>query len=195
MCRTPLQGTCLLFLHIVPMMAALAMQPHKEQDERTTRLGSLDFALLVAWWLYLYLFAVIPWQYAHSDVIKFGNSFNALYLTEKMAFLAGLVVLWWNSNRAWKTVYAHLFGASLAYSFSSYFANWAIDRNIYYSGSLYDIPLVVSMAWFTFAGVTALHLAPQQQHGGPQREPWSLGGAVGNDCDLLVAVVRGVVAV
>jgi len=62
-------------------------------------------------------------------------------------------------------VYAHLFGASLTYSFSSYFANWAIDRNIYYSGSLYDIPLVVSMAWFTFAGVTALHLAPPQQPG------------------------------
>lgn len=161
----PFVGDVVLFLHIVPMMAALAMQPHKEQDERTTRLGSLDFALLLAWWLYLYLFAVIPWQYAFSDATKNGNSFNALYLTEKMAFLAGLVVLWWNSNRSWKTVYAHLFGASLTYSFSSYFVNWAIDRNIYYSGSLYDIPLVVSMAWFTFAGVTALHLAPPQQPG------------------------------
>src|SRR5437762_1362353 len=35
-------GDVILFLHIVPMMAALVLQPHAEQDERTTRLGSLD---------------------------------------------------------------------------------------------------------------------------------------------------------
>src|ERR1700747_3713883 len=53
-------GDVILFLHIVPMMAPLVLQPHAEQDERTTRLGSLDFALLLVWWLYLYVFAVIP---------------------------------------------------------------------------------------------------------------------------------------
>src|SRR5437588_361380 len=34
-------GDVILFLHIVPMMAALVLQPHAEQDERTTRLGLL----------------------------------------------------------------------------------------------------------------------------------------------------------
>src|SRR5207253_4464549 len=61
-------GDVILFLHIVPMMAALVLQPHAEQDERTTRLGSLDFSLLLVWWLYLYVFAVIPWQYAVTNV-------------------------------------------------------------------------------------------------------------------------------
>ena len=61
----PFGGDVVLFLHLVPMTAALAMQPHMEPNDRTTRLGTLDFALLLVWWLYLYLFAVIPWQYVH----------------------------------------------------------------------------------------------------------------------------------
>src|SRR5438094_9259339 len=52
-------GDVILFLHIVPMMAALVFQPHAEQDERTTRMGSLAFSLLLVWCLYLYLFARI----------------------------------------------------------------------------------------------------------------------------------------
>src|SRR2546426_758951 len=88
----PFVGDVILFLHIVPMMAALAMQPHVEQDDRTTRLGSLDFALLLIWWLYLYLFAVVPWQYASNNETIFEHNLNILYLTEKMAFLAGPVL-------------------------------------------------------------------------------------------------------
>ena len=159
----PFVGDIILFLHIVPMMAALAMQPHVEQDDRTTRLGSLDFALLLIWWLYLYLFAVIPWQYASNNETIFEHNLNILYLTEKMVFLAGLVLLWSRSRGPWKTIYAHWFGASLTYALSSYVANWAIERHIYNSGSLYDVPLVASMAWVTGIGVLALNLAPKQQ--------------------------------
>jgi signal transduction histidine kinase len=159
----PFVGDVVLFLHIVPMMAALAMQPHVEQDDRTTRLGSLDFALLLIWWLYLYLFAVIPWQYVSVNETMFEHNLNILYLTEKMVFLAGLVLLWLRSQGPWKTVYAHWFGASLTYALSSYVANWAIERHIYHSGSLYDVPLVASMAWISGIGILALSLAPQQQ--------------------------------
>ena len=31
--------------------------------------------------------------------------------------------------------------------------NWAIGRQVYYSGSLYDIPLVAAMAWLTWIGL------------------------------------------
>jgi signal transduction histidine kinase len=134
-----------------------------EQDERTTRLGSLDFALLLIWWVALYFFAVIPWQYAHTNETTYEHSLNVLYLTEKMVFLGGLAVLWWRSQASWRTIYAQWFGACLTYALSSYIANWAIERNIYYSGSLYDIPLVASMAWVTGIGVLGLDLAPKQQ--------------------------------
>jgi signal transduction histidine kinase len=160
---TPFVGDVVLFLHIVPMMAALALQPHVEQDDRTARLGSLDFALLLIWWLYLYLFAVIPWQYAHTNAATYEHAINVLYLTEKMVFLAGLAVVWSRSKGAWRTIYAHWFGASLVYALSSYVANWGIERNTYYSGSLYDVPLVASMAWVIGVGLLASDLSPTQQ--------------------------------
>jgi signal transduction histidine kinase len=159
----PFVGDVVLFLHIVPMMGALALQPHAEQDERTTRLGSLDFALLLMWWLYLYLYSVIPWQYVHNNETVYEHSLNVLYLTEKLVFLGGLALLWLRGRGSWRTIYAHWFGASLTYALSSYVANWAIERNVYYSGSLYDVPLVVSMAWVTGVGLLAFHSSPDQQ--------------------------------
>src|SRR5271154_1463932 len=143
----PFGGDVVLFLHLVPMTAALALQPHVRQDERTTRLGTLDFALLLVWWLYLYLFAVIPWQYVHPYEPSYDHNLNVLYLTEEIVFLAGLGVLWFRSQGSWRTIYANWFGAGLTYSLSSYVVNWAIARKIYHTGSLYDVPLAVAMAW------------------------------------------------
>jgi hypothetical protein len=37
-------GDIVLFLHIVPLMAALALRPHAPQDEYAARLRHLDFA-------------------------------------------------------------------------------------------------------------------------------------------------------
>jgi signal transduction histidine kinase len=159
----PFSGDVVLFLHIVPMTAALALQPHVQQDERTTRLGTLDFALLLIWWLYLYLFAVIPWQYVQPFEPNYDHNLNILYLTEKLVFLGGVAILWLRSRGSWRVIYANWFGAGLTYSLSSYIANWAIERKIYHSGSLYDVPLAVSMAWVTAIGILAFHSSSKQQ--------------------------------
>jgi signal transduction histidine kinase len=156
-------GDVILFLHIVPMMAALVLQPHAEQDERTTRLGSLDFALLLVWWLYLYVFAVVPWQYATTNVAIYQHNLNSLYLAEKIVFLGALSGVWLRSSGVWKLIYANLFGANLTYALSSYLVIWAIEKHAYYSGSLYDIPLVASMAWVAIVGILTLDQAPKQQ--------------------------------
>ena len=42
---------------------------------------------------------------------------------------------------------------SFSYAAGSALANWAIDRNVYYSGSIYDIPLACAMAWLTWIGL------------------------------------------
>jgi signal transduction histidine kinase len=159
----PFVGDVILFLHIVPMMAALALQPHIEQDDRTTRLGSLDFALLLTWWVYLYLYAVIPWQYVSMNETIYEHNLNVLYLTEKLVLLGGLALVWTRSRSSWRTIYAHWFGASITYALFSYLANWAIEKNVYYTGSLYDVPLACSMAWVTAVGLVAYALAPKQE--------------------------------
>jgi signal transduction histidine kinase len=150
-----------LFLHIVPLMAALALRPHAPQDEYAARLRRLDFALLMVWWGYLYVLIVIPWQYVVADVKSYNTNLNALYLLEKLVYLSTLLVAWKGSKGGWKTFYANLFGASLTYSASSYFANWALNRDSYYSGSLYDIPLGISMAWITVIGLWTSEREPQ----------------------------------
>jgi len=152
----------ILFLHIVPMMAALALQPNVEQHDRDLRLGSLDFALLLLWWVYVYIYAVLPWQYVYASEAAYNHNLNSSYLAEKLALLAGLALLLSRSNGIWKTVYTHWFGAGLLYSMSSYVANWAIDRKTYYSGSLYDLPLVLSMAWMAVPGLLALRIPAER---------------------------------
>jgi signal transduction histidine kinase len=168
----PFGGDVVLFLHLVPMTAALAMQPHLQPTDRTTRLGTLDFALLLVWWLYLYLFAVIPWQYVHAFEPSYDHNLNVLYLTEKIVFLAGVGVLWIRSQGSWRVIYANWFGAGVTYSLSSYIANWAIARKAYQTGSLYDVPLAISMAWITVIGLLALHAPGKQQ---PARDFGSYG--------------------
>ena len=59
----PFIGDVILFLHPVPMIGALALKPHDRRDDLNVHTGYLDFTLLLVWWVYLYLFVVIPWQY------------------------------------------------------------------------------------------------------------------------------------
>jgi signal transduction histidine kinase len=146
-------GDIVLFLHIVPIIAAVVLRPHAPEDEYAARLRRLDFAVMMAVWAYLYVLAVIPWQYVIPNVVAYDQNLNLLYLIEKLALLGTLVVGWAGSKGGWKVLYANLFGASALYGASSYLANWALSRGMYFTGSLYDIPLCGSMAWITFIGL------------------------------------------
>jgi len=120
------------------------------------------------WWLYLYLFTVIPWQYVFRNETTYEHNLNTLYLTEKIVFLIGLVLLCYRSRGAWRAMYANWFLASLTYSLSSYLANWAIERKVYFSGSIYDVPLAISMAWITPIALWACKASPEQQPASPR---------------------------
>jgi diguanylate cyclase (GGDEF)-like protein len=148
----PFFGDVILFLHIVPMMAAVALQPHLQQNNRTVHVGSLDFALLLTWWLYLYLFVVIPWQYVHPVESVYGRSFDLLYVCEELVLAASLVLVWRRSNGPWRRIYFDLFVATLIYCVASLIASEAIDLHLYYTGSLFDVPLIVGIAWFLRIG-------------------------------------------
>ena len=154
-------GDVILFLNLVPPMAAIALRPHAPRDEYAARLGRLDFALLLVWWLYLYVLMVMPWQYVVPNVANYNDNLNKAYSFEKFALLAGLAASWWRSTGQWKKLYASCFGMTLCYSASSALANWAIGRGVYYSGSLYDIPLALAMAWLTWIGLRTKAEAPE----------------------------------
>ena len=143
----PFFGDVILFLHLVPMIAALAVLPHLREDERDERIRMLDFSLLLTWWLFVYIYLVIPWQTVHVDEPTYSTNLNFAYLTEKFVLLVSLAVLAYTSHGGWRHLYGQLLGASALYASSSYVAIWAITRKTYYSGSIYDVPLTVSIAW------------------------------------------------
>ena len=159
----PFIGDVILFLHPVPMIGALALKPHDKRDDLNVHIGYLDFSLLLVWWVYLYLFVVIPWQYVAPNVAAYGWSYDHLAAIENLVLTVGFAVLITRARGAWKEVYAHLFSASLLYAAGSYITNRAIDRMDYYTGSPFDLPLVASFVWFGTAGVMAYRLKPARE--------------------------------
>ena len=158
----PFVGDVVLFLHVVPMMAALVVQPHIRRNDHSLRLVSLDFFLLLTWWLYLYLFIVIPWQYVSPNEAAYGRSFDLLYACEQIVLIVGVGLVWRRSQGSWRTIYGQLFKAALFYSVGSILAGVAIDVHQYYTGGMYDIPLVAAMLWFAAVGFVARRSSPDQ---------------------------------
>jgi signal transduction histidine kinase len=152
-----------LFLHIVPWTAALALRPQVQRDEYSARVGRLDFALLLTWWFYSYVLIVMPWQYVVANIARYNRNLNDLYSVEKFVLLLGLLACWLTTKGEWRKLYRSLFWMTSFYSAGSTLANWAIQRNTYYSGSLYDVPIVAAMASLSWIGLrTRLHL-PQSE--------------------------------
>lgn len=151
----PFVGDVILFLHLVPMIAAVAVQPHIQRSDRSLRLMSLDFSLLFTWWLYLYLFVVIPWQYVSPHVLTYGTSFDLLYACEQIVLVVAAAWVWRASRGSWRSIYGNIVKAALLYTAASMLAGVAIDRGQYYTGSLFDVPLVAAMAWFAGLGFVA----------------------------------------
>ena len=153
-------GDIVLFLHVVPFMAALALQPHIQRERRDTTLGAIDLTLLALWWLYLYLMLVIPWQLVHVDLAAYGHNFDVAYLAENLSFVAAVGYVALRSRQPWRRFYWNLFGAAAVYAAGAQFAGTAIDQGRYYTGSTYDLPLIVSSAWLGCAALWGRSLQP-----------------------------------
>ena len=52
------------------------------------RVGTLDFLLLLVWWVFLYAFVVFPSQYVSLNVAAYDRNYSSLYLVE-----SGVLVL------------------------------------------------------------------------------------------------------
>jgi signal transduction histidine kinase len=159
----PFLGDVIVFLHPVPMIAALALKPHDRRDDLNVRTTYIDFSLLLVWWVYLYAFVVIPWQYITPNVLAYGLSYDYLAAATNMLLVIGFASLLMKAQGKWKEIYAHFFSASLMYAAGSYITNRAIDTQHYYTGGPADLPLVASFIWFGTAGIMAHRLKPQRE--------------------------------
>jgi len=146
-------GDILFFLRGIPMMAAIALRPHRRRGEIQLRFGYLDLVLLFTWWTYLYAFAVLPWIYASPMVAQYNYNYNLLANIQNMVIVGGLAALWLTSSGVWRIAYANLFGGATLYLLASLVINVEIAAHRYYTGSFYDLPLLSHFLWLAFAGV------------------------------------------
>jgi signal transduction histidine kinase len=148
-------GDIVFFLRGIPIMAALALQPHRRHGELQLRLGYLDFVSLFIWWTFLYVFVVFPWMYVLPSEPQYNFNYDLVANIQNMVIVGGLAALWLRSQGAWRLVYANLFGAAALYMLSSLTINVAISLHRYTTGSPYDLPLISSFLWYAFAGLVA----------------------------------------
>jgi len=148
-------GDMIFFLRGIPLMAALALRPHRKRGELNVGLGYLDFALLLTWWTFLYVFVVLPWMYATPTLDTYNTNYNILANVQQFIIAVSFAICWIRTKGAWRTVYLHLFGASALYMASSLVTNLAIARDLYYTGSWYDLPLMSVFFWYGLAGAIA----------------------------------------
>src|SRR5271170_7994992 len=168
----PFFGDVILFIHIVPFMAAVALRPHRPQEERKLYFSTLNFLMLLIWWVFLYAFTVFPNQYVTLNSSAYNQNYDLLYLFENLVLLAVLGLLTTSVQGPWKKIYWNLFIAAGLYTWSSEEINAAITRGQYHTGSWYDIPLVTAMCWLILAGLMARDLKPAQESAAPPSSKW-----------------------
>jgi len=150
-----------LFLHLVPMIAAVGLRPHRSEGEQKFRVGTLDFLMPLVWWVFLYAFVVFPWQYASLNVAEYDRTFSPLYLVESGVLVLVLGIAAWRAASGWKIIYLNLMAASALYALASQWVNLALVHGGYYTGSLYDVPLLGAVCWMAATALTARQSQPE----------------------------------
>jgi signal transduction histidine kinase len=144
-----------LFLHPVPMIAAVGLRPHRSDNEQRFRVGALDFLLLVVWWVFLYAFVVFPSQYVSPNVAEYDRNFGPLYTVESGMLVVVLGIAARSARAGWRQVYLNLMAACALYMLGSEAVDLAITHKAYYTGSLYDVGLMGAMVWMVATALTA----------------------------------------
>jgi signal transduction histidine kinase len=148
-------GDITFFLRGIPMMAALALRPHRTRSELRLRFGYLDFVLLLTWWMFLYVYVVMPWLYASPSVGQYNFGYEIVTNIQNTVIVVGLGFLWLRTRGAWRLVYAGLFGGAALQMTASLFINVGINLKTYQTGTWYDLPMLGSFLWYGTAGYIA----------------------------------------
>lgn len=144
----------LLFLHLVPLTAAILTLPNRDRKLYRVLIDSL---LVLFFWAFLYGFSVFPYQYLYSSS-SYAVRFDVIYLLENVTLVLGAGLLTLRIEQPWKKIYLHLLGASALYAISSAVANLAIDSGGYVNGKLYGLGLTASVCWSVWVPLRARDL-------------------------------------
>jgi signal transduction histidine kinase len=166
---SPVIGDTLFLLAHVFFLSAFVLRPHSASAGRDMRLRHLDFALLTFWWLALYGYFALPWQIVLQDFSKYNPTYYLLALIQHLMIIIGLAVVWKRSRGLWRTFYGSFICLFVLIAVANLLLGVAIDRGVYYSGSFYDTPLLLSLFLVTVVVTFGPSLQPEEDKT-PNRE-------------------------
>jgi diguanylate cyclase (GGDEF)-like protein len=153
-------GDMILFLAGVPMLAGLLLRPNLELSKQSARLGTIDFLLLMLWWIYCYVVLVMCWKYVSANTALYNRNFDRLYQLQFLILMIVLTLLLKRSTGAWRSFFGYFFAAVLFHGVSVVSEYRAVDSNDYYNGCWHDIPFMASLAFFLVVAVKGRNLTP-----------------------------------
>ena len=153
-----------LFLHLVPFIAAIGLLPQLPAESRKLYFSTFNTVILTLWWLFAYAFVVVPDEFVIYNVDRYNVRYNVLYLSENVLLVVVLGLAISATRAHWRKLYLHLFCVSFLYTLSSLWMNDAIAKGKYHTGGPYDIPYMVTVCWFVWIGVRggALQLTKEE---------------------------------
>jgi signal transduction histidine kinase len=144
----PYFGDIILFLHVVPIMAAVSLRPQTDSRDEGTLSSMLNVGMLLVWWMAVYAFIVLPDEYVVKNEAVYSTRWDLLYLVEGLIMIALSGRALATSRGAWRKLHGSLLVANVAYSVASIFINTAIRTHTYRSGGIWDIPFLASVLCF-----------------------------------------------
>jgi signal transduction histidine kinase len=159
----PFGGDVVLFLHVVPIMAAVSIRPHDADESEGMLPSALNVIILLVWWVVVYAFFVFPEEYIVTNVAVYNPRWNLLYFIEGMILIAVSASAYLTSSGSWRDLYRNIFFASALYTFSSEAMNAAIARGAYKTGGIYDLPFLGAALGFLGVAIAARRSLPDIQ--------------------------------
>jgi signal transduction histidine kinase len=138
----------LLFVKVVPLTAAIAIAPDRRQDAHFRAFGLLDVFVLMIYSLYLFAFGVFAFRLLPGMEPSYNFYFDVADAVGNQILVAVVGVAVLRAQGNWRGLYRLYFCSVACYGLGSNLSNVAIDTGSYYSGSLYDVPLVLSLIAF-----------------------------------------------
>ena len=149
----PFQGDIVLFLHVVPIMAAVSIRPQEAEEREGMLPSALNVIILLVRWVVVYAFFVFPEEYVVSNVLVYSPRWDLLYFIEGMMLIGASASAFFTSSGSWRELYRNIVFASALYTFSSSAINAAIARGTYKTGGIYDVPFLAATLGFLWVAI------------------------------------------
>jgi hypothetical protein len=130
----------IFFAASMPLAAALYGRPDRDRPRWLLNVVVLDIVLITLFFIYVYLYLITALSVTNSPPAFYAPTVTALFNTRSVILATGAAWVFASAKRgAWRKTLRLYFLGIVAMGAGSAIGNWAVDRGIYASGSLYDL--------------------------------------------------------